>query len=284
MPRIRTIKPEFWTSETVAELSLETRLTFIGIWNHCDDRGVWKLNPRLISSALYPLDDPSEAYARTVRALRELSESGRIVCFEAAGKRFFQVANWTEHQRIDKPTNSTLPLPDAEGSTLLTCPFPSLPEHDGSVPGAFLEDSRPEVVSSKGREGNGEESSPISVALVPVLTRPDVERICTHLADRIEENGSLRPVIGKTWRDAARLLLDKDKRTVDQVIAAIDWCQSDTFWRGNVMSMPTLRDKYDQLRHAATHAQTKNAGNNGGGVWDRAAERYVTDLSREAYQ
>jgi hypothetical protein len=84
--------------------------------------------------------------------------------------------------------------------------------------------------------------------------RPDVETICTHLADWIEANGSRRPTITKSWRRSARLLLDADHRTVEQVIKAIDWCQNDTFWRGNVMSMPKLREKYDQLRLAAARS------------------------------
>lgn len=83
------------------------------------------------------------------------------------------------------------------------------------------------------------------------VDRPDVEKICRHLADRIVDNGSRRPVITASWRTEARLLLDKDGRTVDQVINAINWCQADPFWRSNILSMPTLRAKYDQLRLAA---------------------------------
>lgn len=79
-------------------------------------------------------------------------------------------------------------------------------------------------------------------------SRDDVERLCQHLADRVEANGSKRPTIGKEWRDAARLMLDRDGRTEQQIHAAIDWCQDDGFWRANVRSMPTLRKQYDQLR------------------------------------
>lgn len=85
----------------------------------------------------------------------------------------------------------------------------------------------------------------------PPPQRLDVERICKHLADRIEANGSKRPVIGKTWLNEGRLLLDADGRTVEQVLKAIDWCQADPFWRGVILSMPALRKKYDQLRLAA---------------------------------
>ena len=55
--------------------------------------------------------------------------------------------------------------------------------------------------------------------------RPDVERICNHLADRIEANGSKRPRITKTWRDEARRLIDLDGRTEEQITRAIDWAQ-----------------------------------------------------------
>ncbi|MCZ3387069.1 MAG: hypothetical protein LH630_08935 [Actinomycetia bacterium] len=78
--------------------------------------------------------------------------------------------------------------------------------------------------------------------------RLDVRRVCDHLADRIEGNGSKRPTIGKTWNDSARLMLDNDDRTEDDVHRAIDWCQANDFWRANVMSMSKMREKFDQMR------------------------------------
>lgn len=89
----------------------------------------------------------------------------------------------------------------------------------------------------------------------PSTDRPDVERICNHLADRIAADGTNRPTITAKWRAEARLLLDVDGRTVEQVIKAIDWCQADPFWRGNILSMPKLRKQYETLRR---HAQRPN--------------------------
>jgi hypothetical protein len=94
--------------------------------------------------------------------------------------------------------------------------------------------------------------------LVPI--RQDVERICNRLADRIEQNGSKRPKITARWRDAARLLIDKDGKTEQQISTAIDWCQSDDFWRANVLSLPTLRDKYDRLRLDAKRQHDRAGG------------------------
>ncbi len=86
-------------------------------------------------------------------------------------------------------------------------------------------------------------------------TRPDIEQVCKHLADRVQANGSKRPAVTDAWRREARLLIDRDGRTVDQVLKAIDWCQADAFWRANVRSMPKLRKQYDQLRLKALAEQ-----------------------------
>lgn len=89
----------------------------------------------------------------------------------------------------------------------------------------------------------------------PEPERSDVEQICTHLADQIEANGSKRPTITAKWRTEARLLIDKDGRTVEQIIRAIDWCQNDPFWHSNILSIPKLREKYDVLRLQATRVR-----------------------------
>lgn len=80
------------------------------------------------------------------------------------------------------------------------------------------------------------------------IERPDVEALCTHLADRIEGNGSKRPTINQRWRDAARRLLDIDGRPLDEAHRLIDWAHDDDFWAGNILGMWKFRKQYDQLR------------------------------------
>lgn len=103
--------------------------------------------------------------------------------------------------------------------------------------------------------------------------RPDADRLCTHLADRITSNGSKRPNITKRWKDAARLLIDNDGRTEDQVHKAIDWCQDDEFWRTNILSMPKLREKYDQLRLKATQQRKPSTRTNPDDDYEAAMAR-----------
>lgn len=231
MARIRTIKPEFFTSLSIADLSPLTRLTFIGIWTHVDDAGRCIDDARLIKAAVSPLE-------RTVAAIEAdlvaLADQGRLIRYEADGKRLIQVANWGEHQYINRPRPSK--FPDPEGVI----------RHGGITEAARTAHAR------KGKEGKGtgkgrEPEVADKSDDAANSTRPDVERLCTHLANHIENNGSKRPTVTSRWRDAARLLIDKDGRTEEQVRWLIDWCQADEFWRSNILSMPKLREKFDQL-------------------------------------
>lgn len=103
-------------------------------------------------------------------------------------------------------------------------------------------------------------------------SRPDVDRLCEHLASCIEANGSRRPNITRRWRDAARLMLDNDGRTEKQVMAAIDWSQAHEFWRTNIMSMPKLRERYDQLRLQAMRPVNGNGNGHKSTTNDRVQQ------------
>jgi hypothetical protein len=101
--------------------------------------------------------------------------------------------------------------------------------------------------------------------------RDDAMRLCVHLAERVEANGSGRPEIGKKWLDAARLLIDTDKRTEEQIHRAIDWCQDSEWWRPHILSMPRLREKYNTLRLQA--GQGRRANGNGAASESTGAQR-----------
>ena len=74
---------------------------------------------------------------------------------------------------------------------------------------------------------------------------------CNLLADLIEANGSRRPTVTDKWLSDMERLHRLDERSWEQITKAIEWCQADDFWRGNIMSPAKLRKQYDQLRLAA---------------------------------
>jgi len=76
--------------------------------------------------------------------------------------------------------------------------------------------------------------------------------LCELLRRRILENDEHAKVpvtftAKSGWYVAARLLLDRDKRDFAEARRLIDWAASNPFWKSNILSMPTFREKYTQL-------------------------------------
>lgn len=121
MARIRSIKPEFWTSAQVVECSMNARLLFIGLWNFCDDAGRHPFKPKQIKMEIFPGDDIS---LDTVRGMiDELSANGLVMSYQVDGEWFLQVKGW-HHQRIDKPQKPKYPDPPPLNSTNAPRTFP----------------------------------------------------------------------------------------------------------------------------------------------------------------
>ena len=98
-----------------------------------------------------------------------------------------------------------------------------------------------------------------SDAPTPTRERPDVEAVCDHMADSVAARTGRRPRITKRWRDAARLMIDRDQRPTDQIHAAIDWVAQSDFWAANILGLPKLREKWDTIYLQALrekHAQS----------------------------
>ena len=111
--RIRTIKPEFWQSESLSRVSRESRLLFIGLFSACDDSGKTRAASRFLASLLFPYDD--DAPKAIEGWLAELEAEGCIRRYVVEGNTYLEIPKWREHQKIDKPSTSKLP-PFAEGS------------------------------------------------------------------------------------------------------------------------------------------------------------------------
>lgn len=117
MPRIRTVKPEYFTHPSILALSIPARLLFISVWCQCDDEG------RLYnhSGKIRALSFGDEDKVRFSSLLAELQKPtycdecatahGHIALYEAEGRKCIQVVHFHRHQRIDRPSRSSIPAP-----------------------------------------------------------------------------------------------------------------------------------------------------------------------------
>jgi len=105
--RIRSIKPEFWESESLGRVSREARLLFIGLFSCCDDVGRARGSSRLLASRLFPYDD--DAFKRIPAWLSELQKEGCIRLYKVNDECYLDIPKWANHQKIDRPSASKLP-------------------------------------------------------------------------------------------------------------------------------------------------------------------------------
>lgn len=144
MARIRTIKPEFWLHEELSSVSETAALLAIALLNYADDEGYFRANPSLIKAACFPLRETSVSVPV---ALLELSRIGYVEVGEGSGgKAIGRIVNFDRHQRVSKPSKSTLkayfepiPVVVVDGSV--------------TIPGILPESSR----NPPGGKGNGKE-------------------------------------------------------------------------------------------------------------------------------
>ena len=148
MPRIRTIKPEFWQNEELASLSHHARLLAIALLNYADDEGYFQANTALVRAACFPFEEDS----RSVQgSLQELSGIGYVEVRNCSGKAIGKVCKFRSHQRIEKAQKSKLIEVFANAKPADYQENTGENSNSTTVPGTIHDDS----VNGHGLEGNG---------------------------------------------------------------------------------------------------------------------------------
>lgn len=126
MARIRTIKPEFWSSPDTASLDDPwSRLLFIAMWNWADDNGRGTANPKELAGFAFPNDDGISS-ADIRRMLGGIRRAFGVILYEVAGRPYYAIPSWELHQKIDRRSTGRYPTPE-EGSNWDPDP-PSAPD------------------------------------------------------------------------------------------------------------------------------------------------------------
>ena len=115
MARIRTIKPEFWESETIGTLSFGARLLFLACLNMADDEGLLRWNPSYLQSNAFVYDEVE--HSQILEWMGEL-ENGFVFPYQAGktNQKLAWIINFRNHQVINRPQPSKLPGPSIQNS------------------------------------------------------------------------------------------------------------------------------------------------------------------------
>jgi hypothetical protein len=198
--RMRTIKPEACTSESLALVDRAVRWTFAALWTHCDDEGraVWNL--RLIKAAIYPLDDTMTA-AAIEDDMNELTRVGALCRYEVAGKSYVHVPSWSDHQHPNRKVESKLPpCPKTDHSPSADL---HLTEDAVSTHGAV---TSVVVVGGVGGDG-GVEGAGRNAGTLAVIETPTAQTIVAEWIDRSKKRPPER-VIGQVSKEIRQMLAE----------------------------------------------------------------------------
>jgi len=125
--RIRTIKPDFYFDDKIAELSFSTRLAFIGLWLHADREGRLVDNPTKLKAMLFPYDKIDMN-----KLLNDLTKKPFILRYSVNGTKCIQIVNWLRHQKVHHAEPLTV-LPEYNGETTVEQPLSTGNDPQGRV-------------------------------------------------------------------------------------------------------------------------------------------------------
>lgn len=222
MARIRSIKPQIWSSADFCSLSIHARLLWIGLWNFADDHGRGDARPKQIKIQVFPADEEITEEI-LVRLLLELDESDvGFDLYEVDGKPYFSIPekSW-EHQKINRPQSPKFP----ERSVNSPKPFT---ERSVSAHGSFTERSLNENISSNN-------SQPIEIIeekpIHGSFTDHSVNVQCSFTPDRIGKDRIGKDRIGEEGsararaREAPVTNIQYSEDTQEDCTLQVDWFQ-----------------------------------------------------------
>jgi hypothetical protein len=105
MARIRTIKPEFFTSEDICNLTPLSRLFYIALWCEADREGRLDWKPKTFKLRYFPGDN-----CDINEMAKELTACGLVITYTHDGFDYAEIPTFLEHQVINnRETDSTRP-------------------------------------------------------------------------------------------------------------------------------------------------------------------------------
>ena len=114
--RIRTIKPEWLSSQKLAGASDSARVMSVALILMADDHGRGRGSIAEIAMQVWRYEmtredgaKARETLAKVRETLAELSATGFVTLYQVDGDDFFELPGWSNHQKVDKPGKARIP-------------------------------------------------------------------------------------------------------------------------------------------------------------------------------
>jgi hypothetical protein len=234
MARIRSIKPEFFVSEQVAELSPTCRLLFVGMWLFCDDAGIHPASSRQLKMEVFPGDNI--AIEEIACMVSDMLRVGLLIEYEvplgSEVKKYWQVTGW-HHQKIDRP-RFIHPQPDSPNARRII-------DEDSPTPRAPRVRAGSETIGDdrKGDDRKGEREMRACARFVP----PSVDEVQCYASEaglQIDPHRFVDFYASKDWK-VGRVKM-KDWRAAARNANRDGWCSANGSSRRDVVGDLLYKD------------------------------------------
>ena len=207
---------------------------------HLDVAGRFSAEPDIVRGLIVPrLKHFTEIRVKDI--LLELDRSGLIHVYRANGESYLEYIRFDDFQnlRVDREAESKIPEPTD---------IKEYADNSGSPPAVLresstaLKDKDKDKLQDKDEDKDRAEFSGEDIRLVQLLI------------DLMLKNDPKSSIIKRLttarqseWIRSCRLLREADGKTPAEIEQVIAFSQADEFWKSNILSMPKLREKWDQL-------------------------------------
>ena len=295
MPRTRNIRPGFFKNESLAELPIEARLAFVGLWTLADREGRLEDRPARIRAELFPYDNlDMDAVLASIAALKE--HDGRAAFVDRYiidGRGYIQIINFAKHQKPHgKATASTIPACPEHAPRIEQAPIQDQPSTDLGNGECALD---PCSLILDPREGS-KSGVPDPLAALPVLSDifPHINTaiLAAHNKARIPKPGTVADLKA---RGVLETLVRLDKYPEQDVSDCLAWVlhskdESAVFWRRQLQALAPLRtvrgdsglSKFGKIHEAWEKARHEARKGSNGTHRPGGARRVCADAGKAA--
>lgn len=208
-------------------------ITLLMMVNHHKKDWEWQGRPYSVKpgQAITSLESICQRCGRGVSiqnvrtALKRFEQFGFLTNESTNRNRLITISNWGIYQNgEDEPTSKLTDDQQATNKQLTTNKNHKEIKKEKEVKKASC---RKSVIYT-------ENSIPLQLSL----------RLLEHIR---KNNAGFKEPNLQNWSDVFRLMMERDKRSEEQIACLIDWCQQDSFWKSNILSPAKLRKHFDQL-------------------------------------
>lgn len=264
MAKKRVHDYEIYSKEWYGALSIWARELLDGLIDFADDEGFESASPKILRSRIFPFDDISledvEKYLQEIKNSQPSDPIIRLLEREinARVERYYWLRKFLHFQpRPDYPVPSKI-------ANLLIDIGKLDRSFNGGVHQKFCRQWAKRKHLRSEKVGRGEERTGLErTGLENNNNIPeDFSQRANLLKDKILQNNpkaKIKENYQRKWGDVVRLMVERDKRTLKEIDEIINFSQEDKFWKGVILSMGNLREKFDKLTMQKKRDKPKEA-------------------------